>query len=211
VSSTTPDGPAAAAGIQPGDVIISFDGKDVPEMRRLPLMVAETEVDKTVAITVWRKNANLQLKVKVGELKGKEDADDEEDEKPAEEKPAATKSEKIDELGVNVALLTDALRTKYDIKKTINGLVVTAVNPDGIAADQGMEPGDVISEAAQQDLKSVKEFADLVKQSKKDNRPLLLLVNRKDDIRFVAVTFAKKTPVPKKGSPDMPEPVEPGQ
>ncbi len=66
VSSVTPDGPAAKAGVQAGDVIISFDGKEVPEMRRLPLMVAETEVDKAVNMTVFRKGKEIALKVKQG-------------------------------------------------------------------------------------------------------------------------------------------------
>jgi serine protease Do len=191
ISSVTPDGPAAKAGIQAGDVVISFDGKDVPEMRRLPLMVAETEVDKTVNTTVFRKGTEVPLKVKVGELKGKEDSDDE-SEKPKEEKPPAIKADKVEDLGVSVAVLTDALRTRYDIKKSVSGLVVTAINTEGLAADQGMQVGDVISEVAQQDIKSVKEFIDMVKQAKKDNRPMLLLVNRKDDIQFVAITFGKK-------------------
>lgn len=197
VSSVTPDGPAAKAGIQAGDVVLSFDGKDVAEMRRLPLMVAETDVDKTVNATVFRKGERLDVKIKVGELQAKEEAEDQKDQGD-DNAPAATGAEKLDDLGASVAPLTDALRTHYGIKKDVKGLVVTKVAPAGLAADQGLEAGDVIAEVAQQDVKAPKELAELVKQAKKENKPLLLLVNRKDDLRFVAITFGKKNAPPAK-------------
>jgi len=190
VSSVTPDGPAAKAGVQAGDVITHFDGKEVPEMRRLPLMVAETDVDKTIDITVFRKGQNVQLKVKIGELAAKEEAEEKGDQ-AGEEKPV-TNAEKIDDLGISVAALTDTLRLRYEVKKDVNGVIVTNVSSEGIAADQGIQTGDVISEAAQQDVKSPKDLIEQAKQAKKDNKPLLLLVNRKDDLRFVAITFGKK-------------------
>ncbi|HEU0117358.1 MAG TPA: DegQ family serine endoprotease, partial [Alphaproteobacteria bacterium] len=190
VSSVTPDGPAAKAGVQPGDVILNFDGKEVPEMRRLPLMVAETDVDKNAPMTVYRKGEKVELKVKIGEMSGKEETADEENDK--ESAPAPTpNTEKVEDLGINVAPLTDSLRTKFGVKKDVNGLIVTNVSSDGIAADQGIEAGDVITEAAQENLKAAKELVELVKKAKKDNKPLLLLVNRKDDLRFVAITFGK--------------------
>jgi serine protease Do len=191
VSSVTPDGPAAKAGLQQGDVVLTFDGKDVPEMRRLPLMVAETDVDKTVNMTVFRKGETVQMKVKVGELQGKEEPDEDQNKK-TDAAPATPNAEKVDDLGISVAPLTDALRTKFDIKKSVEGVVVASVSSDGLAADQGIEAGDVISEAAQEDVKSPKDLIERAKEAKKDSKPLLLLVNRKDDLRFVAITFGKK-------------------
>jgi len=133
----------------------------------------------------------MPLKVKVGELQAKEEADDKQDEEK-DAVPAAPKADKVDDLGISIAPLTDTLRTRYDVKKTINGLVVTNVVADSIATDQGIQVGDVISEASQQDLKTSKELVDQAKQAKKDGKPLLLLINRKDDMRFVAITFGKK-------------------
>ena len=54
VAGTTPDGPAEKAGIKAGDVILTFDGKDVVDMRRLPRIVAETGIDKDVDVQLWR-------------------------------------------------------------------------------------------------------------------------------------------------------------
>ena len=73
VASTASDGPAARAGILPGDVVLSFDGKPVDEMRSLPRLVAEATVDKTVPLTVWRNGKEISLKVVVGELESAED------------------------------------------------------------------------------------------------------------------------------------------
>jgi len=193
VSSAAPDGPAAKGGIQPGDVITSFDGRDVPNMHRLPLMVAETDVDKTVDVVVFRKGQSLTLRIKIAELSAKESADQDKedgDDQPAPEKAPA--ADKVDELGLSVAPLTDTLRTKYGIKKDVAGLVVTSVASEGIGADQGFQSGDVISEAAQEEMKSAKDLSELAKKAKKDGKPLLLLVNRKDDLQYIAVTFGKK-------------------
>ena len=57
VASVNDNGPAQTGGIQPGDVILSFDGKPVDDMRHLPRLVAETPVGKSVPVTVWRKRA----------------------------------------------------------------------------------------------------------------------------------------------------------
>ena len=193
ISGITPDGPASKAGIQSGDVIVGFDGKDVPEMRRLPLMVAETEVDKTVDVKVFRKGVEINLKVKVGELKVKDDAGSEKDtdqDEPAA--PAIPASDKIDDLGINVTALNDKIRTRYDVQKDVKGVIVVKINPDSAGADQGLQVGDVITEASQQEIHSTKELIEQVKTAKKESKPLLLLVNRKDDLRFVAITFGKK-------------------
>ncbi len=192
VSSVTPDSPSAKAGIQAGDVILSFDGKDVSEMHKLPLVVAETDVDKTVDVVVFRKGKNVTLKLKVGELASK-DGDDEEEQAKTSKAPAKQPdSAKVEELGLSVSPITTALRARFDIKKGVTGVVVTAVSAEGLAVDHGIQVGDVIGEAAQQEIKSVKDLAERAKQAKKDGKPLLLLVNRRDEMQYVAVAFAKK-------------------
>jgi serine protease Do len=191
ISSVTADGPAAKAGVQQGDVVLSLDGKDVPDMHRLPLMVAETDVDKTVPLTVFRKGQEVNLKVKIGELQAKEDAEEKKGDGAVPE-PAVPNAEKIGDLGVSVAPLTDKLRARFEIEKSVKGVVVTAISEDGLAAESGIEVGDVITESGQQEIKSTKALADQVKTAKKDSKPLLLLISRKEDLRFVAISFGKK-------------------
>lgn len=191
VSSVNPDGPGAKAGIQQGDVILTFDGKEVSDMHRLPLMVAETDVDKTIAVTVFRKGKEENLKVKIGELQAKDDMDEKSDEHQ-QATPEIPNAEKIPELGISVASLTDSLRKRFEIGKDVKGIIVVNVADEGLAADNGIDPGDVVIESGQQEVKSTKIFADQVKTAKKNEKSLLLLINRKDDLRFVAISFAKK-------------------
>ncbi|MDD3183033.1 MAG: DegQ family serine endoprotease [Alphaproteobacteria bacterium] len=188
VSSITPDGPADKAKLQSGDVIVSFDGKDVIDMHRLPRLVADTEVGKTVDMKIIRKGKEITAQVKVGELDQNEA--DEEEETASDEVQKQT-SERVSELGMGVLPLSDSLRKKYDIAKNVTGVVVITVDDDGKAADYGIRAGDVISEAAQQEVKTAKSINDLARTAKKEAKPLLLLVDRKGDLRFVAVSFDK--------------------
>lgn len=192
VSSLNAGGPSANAGIQQGDVIVNFDGKDISDMHRLPLIVAETEVDKTVPVVVFRKGQELTVKVKIGELKAKDDADEDKKGGDTADEPSIANAEKIGELGISVAPVTDVLRKRFDLEKSAKGVVVTAVAEDGAAAETGIEAGDIIAEANQQEVKSTKALAEQAKAAKKDGKPLLLLVNRGGDLRFAAITFKKK-------------------
>ncbi|MDE2029343.1 MAG: PDZ domain-containing protein, partial [Alphaproteobacteria bacterium] len=130
----------------------------------------------------------LTLPVTLGELKTK--APSKESEESAT-KPATPHSVKIAALGISAAPLDKTLRTRYGIGKSAHGVVVTEVSPDGPAAAEDIQTGDVISEAAQQEVKSAKQLAELADAAKKDKRPLLLLLNRGDEMQFVAVGFGK--------------------
>jgi len=200
VSSVTADGPAAKAKAETGDVIVAFDGKDVPDMHRLPRIVADTEVGKTVDMKVIRKGKEVILKVKVAQL----DTTDEETEDKTtakKDKPAPQQQgETVKELGLDVLSLNDSLRKKFGVAKDVAGVVVLDVDPDGLAADYGIQTGDVISEASQQPITTAKSLSDVAAKAKKDGKPVLVLVDRKGDIRFVAMTFekSKKKPEGKK-------------
>ncbi len=190
VSGVTADGPGAKAKIEVGDVIVAFDGKDVPEMQRLPRIVAETEVGKTVNLTVIRKGKDVSLKVKVGELQTADETEDEALPAKGVDSPAGT--EKIEELGLSVAPMTDFLRKRHEIGKETSGVVVVGVAPNGLAADHGLQIGDAISEASQQDVKSGKDLAEIIKKAKKEGRPVLLLVERHGELRFIAMNPIKE-------------------
>lgn len=191
VSGVTAGGPAVEAKLQAGDVIVNFDGKDVTDMHRLPRIVAETDVGKTVPLTIIRAGKEVQLKVKIGELK----ADEEEmkEEEPKAVTPEKQSGEKVEELGLQAAPLSAKLRKKFEIEnENTNGVVIMNVAPDGLASENGLQAGDVISEAAQKEVKTVKDLAEAAKKAKKESKPLLLLVDRKGEIRFIAIPFGKK-------------------
>ncbi len=186
VSSVSKDSPAGKAGVQPGDVILTFDGKPVVEMRRLPRMVAEARIDTKVPMTLWRDGKEVQVSVPIGEMQEKDEAAD--DEKPEEAAPEKTpKGLAIPEFDIKVALITPDTRKTFQLGDSAKGLVVTQMGDNSPLIDKGLKPGDVIVEAGQKEMKDVKDFAKLAKDSKESQRPLLLLIDRQGDIRFVAV------------------------
>lgn len=192
VSGVTENGPAAKAGVTIGDVIVAFDDKDVPEMQRLPRIVAETPVDKSAPMKIVRKGHETTVNVKVGEL-----ANDDED-APLEELDASGKKgvktgERIETLGITVAPLTPLLRKRYSVSdNTTVGVVVLALEDDGLAGESDLREGDVISQATQKDVPDGKTLEKIAAQAKKEDKPLLLLVERGGEMRFLALGFKKK-------------------
>jgi len=184
VASVSDNGPAQAAGIQPGDVILTFNGKAVEDMRHLPRLVAETAVDKTVPVTLWRKRKELSLQVKVGRLVEVENVAQQETQK---EQPTKS-SDTVKALGMTLADVTPALKEKYSLGDDAKGVVVLDVAKDSPGAEKGLRPGDVIMEAAQEEVKTASQIAGKVADAKKSGRKsILLLVERQGDLRFVAL------------------------
>ncbi len=197
VASVTPQSPAAKAGIQDGDVILKFDGKDVTSMRGLPRLVAQTPIGKDVDVELLRKGQRTSLKVAVGRLaeedepvkasakespKGKGKGKDRDKAAP----PAASRSSLI---GLVLAPLNDELRTKHGIGKDMKGVIVLEVDPASPAAERGVKVGDVIVEVAQEAVTSLDDISKSVDKVKKAGRKavLLRLEDGKGDLRFVAV------------------------
>jgi serine protease Do len=188
IASVQDGGPAQVAGIQPGDVVLSFDGKDVADMRHLPRIVAETPIDKTVKVKVWRKRKELLLDVKVGELK---DSDQQASASTKQPPPPPTGTA-VKPLGLAVANLTPELRERFGLTEDATGVVVTTVDTDGPAAEKGMRAGDVIVEVAQEEVKSTADVAQKIDNANKTGtKSVLLLVDRQGDLRFYALKIAK--------------------
>jgi serine protease Do len=186
VASVTDNGPAQSGGIQPGDVILTFDGKAVTAMRNLPRLVAETPVDKVVPVTVWRKRAQADLKVKVARLQETETASAEGGDKPA---PVPTsRAETVKALGMTLSDVTPELKEKFSLSDDARGVVVVDVAKDSPGGEKGLRAGDVIMEAAQEEVKTASQVAGKVADAKKSGRKsILLLVERQGDLRFVAL------------------------
>jgi serine protease Do len=185
IASVNDNGPAQAGGIQPGDVILSFDGKPVVDMRHLPRLVAATGVNKTVPVTVWRKRQQVVLQVKVGKLDETEQVAAHE---PAKDKPAKDEGATVTALGLTLSNITPDLKEKFSLSDDSKGVVVLAVGKDSPAAEKGLKPGDVIMEAAQEEVKSTGEVKGKIDDAKKAGRKsILLLVERQGDLRFVAL------------------------
>ena len=183
VAGVTEDGPAKGAGIEPGDVILTFDSKDVVEMRKLPRLVAETKIGKEVAVEVWRKGKMVMLGVVLGELP-------EDDQKVASIAPTAPKAatESLEALGLTLSAMSDELREEHSLGEAIKGVVVAAVTPDSPAAERGIREGDVIVEVSQEEVGTPGDVIAKVRKVQDSNRKsVLLLVQSGEDLRFVAL------------------------
>src|SRR3954463_4793239 len=186
VAGVDEKGPAKPAGIEPGDVVIRFDGKDVKDPKDLSRVVADTPVDKEVEVVVIRKGVEETKKVKLGRL---QDADRVQaavkSDEPAPEKTVTQKA-----LGLDLAALNKDLRTRYKIKDTVKGVVVTNVDANSDAAEKRLSAGDVIVEVAQEAVSSGADIQKRVDQLKKDGKKsvLLLVSNADGELRFVALS-----------------------
>jgi serine protease Do len=185
VADVSEDGPAKEGNIEPGDVILKFDGKVVEEMRDLPRIVAETEIGKPVKVDLWRKGKSRVVNVVVGEL---------EEERPvlASTGPRGDAVEpeeaEIDSLGVSVTAISDEMREQFNVPEDVQGVLITGVTADSGAAEKGLRPGDVIVEVNQEEVSNPGQIAAKVSEAvENDRRSVLLLVNRNGDLRFVAV------------------------
>ncbi|HWW47816.1 MAG TPA: DegQ family serine endoprotease [Xanthobacteraceae bacterium] len=180
-------GPAKPAGIEPGDVVVKFDGKDIKEMKDLPRAVADTAVGKEVDVVIIRKGKELTKQVKLGRL---------EDGEKLIEASAKSSTPELDKklttqkaLGLDLAALTKDLRTRYKIKDSVKGVVITDVDASSDAADKRLSAGDVIVEVAQEAVTNGADVKKRVDQLKKEGKKsvLLLVSNAEGDLRFVAL------------------------
>src|SRR6266478_2820116 len=159
-------GPAKPAGIEPGDVVVKFDGKDIKEPKDLSRVVADTAVGKEVDVVIIRKGNEETRKVTLGRL---EDTDKVQvaaktKDEPAE-KPVTQKA-----LGLDLATLSKDLRTRYKIKDSVKGVVITGVDGTSDAAEKRLSAGEVVVEVAQEAVSNAADVKKRVDQLKKDGK-----------------------------------------
>ena len=189
VAGVIKDSPAEAANFKTGDVILKFDGVKVPESRKLPRIVADTSVGKSVAVVVWREGKRVKLSVKLGELEKVDQASFTTSRGGHKSKE---RTESLDELGLTVAPLTKEMAKRFEVNRDVEGVIITKVGRDSSARDKGLRPGNIIVEVNQQKVSSPAEVAAQVEEAKKaDRRSVLLLVDQDGDLRFVALKLKK--------------------
>jgi serine protease Do len=181
-------GPAKPAGIEPGDVVIKFDGMDIKEPKDLSRVVADTSVGKEVEVVIIRKGQEETRKVTLGKL------DDGEKAQPASargkdepvEKPVTQKA-----LGLDLATLSKDLRGRYKIKDSVKGVIITNVDASSDAAEKRLSAGDVIVEVAQEAVSNAADVKKRIDAVKKDGKKsiLLLVSNAEGELRFVALSL----------------------
>jgi serine protease Do len=184
VAGVDDKGPAKPAGIEPGDVIVKFDGKEIKEMRDLPRVVADAPVGKDVPVIIIRKGKEETKTVKLGRL-----VDGEKLAANVRQESAPDKSVVKKTLGIELANISDDLRKRYKIKDSVNGVVITGIDASSPASDKRLSAGDVIVEIAQEAVANADEFQTKIDKLKKEGRKsaLLLVAGADGELRFVAL------------------------
>ena len=175
VADVMKDGPAIAAGVKVGDVIVEYDGKPVKDSNELPLLVARTPIGRSVTLKLLRGKKTETVSVKIGELK---------------EEEVALESKGTPEFGLTVQPLTPDIAESLGLSDEIKGVVVASVEPGSAADDAGLRRGDVIVEVNQKPVKDVASYRKAVEGAGK-GKSLLFLVRRGDNTIFLALKPGK--------------------
>jgi serine protease Do len=177
VSSVTAGSAAERAGLKRNDVITSFNGQPVEDYNALRNHVAELGPGASATVVVNRDGADRTFTVKLDEVSAAKSASD----GSGSANPQADKSS----LGISVEPLTPELAQRAGLPRTAHGILIEDVNADSRAASAGLQAGDLIEEVNRQPVASIDELRAAVKKA--GERPVLLLVNREGQERFVTV------------------------
>jgi serine protease Do len=158
--------PAARAGLQRGDIILAMDGQRVSKAGPMRLQASLTKPGTTVRLTVFRKDAKIEIPVTLGEMPVKPDSN--------QASHSSLPSSALD--GVTVDELTPEIGRELHLPLGTQGVVIAKVDPASRADETGLQRGDVIQEVNHKTVASVAEFKNAVQEAGK--QPVLLLIDR---------------------------------
>ncbi|MDA7752438.1 Do family serine endopeptidase [Candidatus Pelagibacter sp.] len=183
VASVAENSPSDKAGIKAGDIILEFNNTKIKEMKELPIIVAQTEVGKTVDVKIWRNKREITKKIKLGRLETSEDFKVEKKE-TKEETPEISE---IKSLKIIVRPLNNKDIEQRKLPNQTTGLVITNIGKNSPV--DYLNVGDVIVEAQKKKIKSTKDLEDIVDTVLKSNQKTILIViyNNQNQRRYIGV------------------------
>jgi len=181
VSGVMADSPASKAGLEARDVILEFNGERIKEMRNLPKEVAQSQVGKTYTMKVWRDGKRKTIKIKTEPFP----SDDQEVASNETEEQVEPKMNKL--LGAEMAELNDSNRARYRVRDDVNGVLLTSIEPRGLAAKNGLRPGDVIVQfGGDKDIQDPNQVTKVLEQAEDDDESsIAVLINRRGNPSFL--------------------------
>jgi Do/DeqQ family serine protease len=179
VNTVQPGSGAERAGLHQGDVIIALNETTINDPNELRNKVASTQPGTQVTITVMRGNREQKLQATLGEFVAEV--------KPADERSdtGAPLPEESGKLGISVNPVTPELARTLNLGNNAEGLVIGGIDPNGPAADAGLQQGDVIVSVNQQKVRATADLTNAMQRA--GDRPLLLLINRRGQTLYVPV------------------------
>jgi serine protease Do len=183
VASVAEKSPSDKAGIKAGDIILEFNGTKINEMKELPIIVAQTEVGKTVEVKVWRNKKEITKKIKLGRLETSSDFKEEKKEMKAESPDIS----EIKSLKIMARLLNKKDIEQRKLPNQTTGLVLTNIGKN--SPFNSFNIGDVIVEVQKKKIKSIKDLEDIVATALKSNQKTILIViyNSQNQKEFIGV------------------------
>lgn len=180
-------GPVDDGTIEPGDVILEFNGQPINDMRDLPRIVAESPVGDVVDVLILRNGEEQTVEVTLGRLEsGQEEAELGTDgEENGEEQPSAT----VDLLGLTLSELDDEQRNAFGIDAAVNGVLIAEVSEGSEAEEKGVVAGEVIVEIAQETMATPAAVEARISELREEGRrnALLMVAQADGTLRFVTL------------------------
>jgi len=187
VASLVPESPAARGGVRQGDVILAVNGKEISDAHDLTRRVAALPAGKSAAFTILRDGGRQNLSVTIG---AKKDTQVASADSPNDAGPASLSTGKA--MGLGLTTLTPDVRRAYQLDDSVQGVVITKVDPESDAADQGLQPGDVVVSIRNKAVHSPQDIEKSVAAAHSAGlKSVLLLVSSGGASRFVAVPIDK--------------------
>jgi len=179
VASVADGSPSDKAGILAGDIIIEFDGELINQMKELPLIVAQTEVGKTVTVKLWRNKKEISKKITLGRLETSEDFKTKKVEKP--------KTSEIEDLKITVRSLTKEDIQSRNLPSNTTGAVITKIEKD--SPINYLDVNNIIVEAQKKKIKTIGDLKNILKIAKRSSEKSILIAiyNNQNQRRYIGV------------------------
>ena len=179
VASVADGSPSDKAGILAGDIIIEFDGELINQMKELPLIVAQTEVGKTVTVKLWRNKKEISKKITLGRLETSEDFKTKKVEKP--------KTSEIEDLKITVRSLTKEDIQSRNLPSNTTGAVITKIEKD--SPINYLDVNNIIVEAQKKKIKTIGDLKNIIKIAKRSSEKSILIAiyNNQNQRRYIGV------------------------
>lgn len=188
VADVQPKGPAAEAGIEPGDVIVDFNGAAVDSGRTLARKVAMTDPGTKAEVTLLRDGARKTETVELGSYPTKEA-----NLSPGAAPPSGSADSQGPRLGLSLAPVTPSARRQLGLGADTDGAIVAGVTPGSTAAEQGFRVGDVILKVGQQDVSGPGDVISAIQGARQDNKKSVLVqIEREHSRLFIGLPLQAK-------------------
>lgn len=187
VSGVTEQGPAQKAGLQAGDIVLSFNRQPIDNTKNLSRLIAETKIGTPAPIEIWRSGQKQTLTVPI-ELMPEETPLSAAKETASDAAETPDNGESLNIIGFTVKEISPELAERYKLVPSTSGVVVTDILPNSDASRKGIKIGDIIVKIDKRNIIGESAFHEYVNDARRENnRPVLLAIQGQEALHFVAV------------------------